>query len=161
MEADVHHRLTNTRVAGRSRTESMHQRISVPKEVPVKIRSLSPLGAGARLGRGAVLALISVLAACGSGGGSTPRAVPSGSYHSVVFKGIHGSPDNVRTHVGTSLWNGIDTLTDVGSLQNENGVISTDPGGPVIPFTLSEEGVLSVRNSAGTEILRGGVIKSG
>ena len=114
--------------------------------------------------RGGSLLLLSVLAACGGGGagGGVPLpTIPAGPYHSVSFKGIHGAPDTVRTNVGTIVSNGTDALTDAGSTQNQNGVISADPGGPVVRYSVSLSGDLSLKDDLGTEHFRGGMILGG
>jgi hypothetical protein len=119
--------------------------------------------AGARLRRAGVLSLSSVLCACGhSGGGGDPLpALAAGPFHSVGFRAIHGAPDTLTTNVGTLLSNGVDSLTDAGSTENVNGTISADPGGPVIPFTLSPAGVLSFEDASAIEHFRGGVALGG
>jgi hypothetical protein len=138
----------------------MGQLVPAPKEVPMNV--IHPCAA-ARLRRGLPLALVSFLAACGGGGGggAPPPTLAAGPYHSVTFKGLHGSPDTLRTHVGTFVSNGIDRITDAGSTVNENGVISADPGGPVVPYSLSPDGVLSLHDGLGTEHFRGGLTLDG
>jgi hypothetical protein len=79
----------------------------------------------------------------------------------VGFKGLNGAPDTVRTNVGTFVSDGVSTLTDAGSTENANGVISLDPGGPVIPYSLTAEGVLSLLDGLGTEHFRGGATLGG
>ena len=117
--------------------------------------------ASSRLRRAVLFAAFSVLAACGhSGGGDPAPALSAGPFHSIGFKAIHGSPDTLTTNVGTVVSNGV-TLTDAGSTQNENGAVTADPGGPVVPFSVTPAGVLSLTDGLGTENFRGGVILGG
>lgn len=128
----------------------------------MQLRSSFPLCVRASVRRAAALLLVSFLAACGGGGG-TGEPLPTlaaGSYHSVSVKGFHGPPDNMRTNVGTLLSDGVSLITDAGSIENENGLITPDPGGPVIPYSLSSEGVLSLSDGLG-EHFRGGLTAGG
>jgi hypothetical protein len=136
--------------------------IFVLREASVNTRSSFLAGDKARLRRCVSLTLVSFLAACGGGGGAGGAlpTLPAGEYHAVTFKGFHGPPDNVRTNVGPLLSDGVSTLTDAGSIENENGVISADPGGPVIPYSISPDGVISISDSLG-EHFRGGLTAGG
>jgi len=156
----------------------LRERMSDPKEVSMQVRSsfspaptespsgLRPGGPCARRAgfrRCLALASISFLAACGGGGG-TAGALPTlsaGAFHSITFKGFHGPPDHVRTNVGVLLSDGVSLLTDAGSIENDDGVIGTDPGGPVVPYSLSADGVLSLHDGFGTDHFQGGVAAGG